>query len=217
MGRHDWYRNTEWDSEIEAAFVAKLKRARDKAQYLRVQACTLATKHPVVALRLLDQYFGFGEHFDHAQAHVDRATALFALGNVEGALDSYDAALAVEEKRPSMLTQAYLNLSFSVAILGIEDRYSQALNILTQNKSRPIFPVDHFRWHTACSLILAELGHTTEARMHATQALEAAMQEHSGFRYHPSVGIVGDAYESVRAKLAANVVRQDDSHPYAPE
>lgn len=56
MARGDWFRNSNWNDAIETAFFAKLRRARSKAQYLKIQACTLAEKHPEVALRLLDQY-----------------------------------------------------------------------------------------------------------------------------------------------------------------
>lgn len=71
MGRHDWYRNTTWDSQVETAFAERLRRARDKGQYLRIQACVLAKSHPDVALRLLDQYFVLGDDWDAAQAYVD--------------------------------------------------------------------------------------------------------------------------------------------------
>jgi len=215
MARDDWFRNTEWSSAIEEAFFAKLKRARDKPQYLRIQACTLANRHPHIALRLLEQYFNLGEHFDHAQGYVDRATALLALGNAEEALKSYEAALATEERRPNMKTQAYLNLPFTVAAYGIKGRYEQALHILAENQSRLTFPVDHFLWHAARSLIQAELGHTSEAQVHALRALEAARKEHSGFRYHPTVGLVGDSYESIRTKIEKIAV-QPSPPPDAP-
>jgi hypothetical protein len=63
----DWYRNTEWSEEIAERFEAQLKRARRKARYLRIQACTLAWSDPLVALRLLDRYFDLGDDFDHAR------------------------------------------------------------------------------------------------------------------------------------------------------
>jgi len=54
----DWFRNTTWDDAIEQAFDEKLRRARKKEQYLRLQAFIMDRSHPEVALKLLDRYFG---------------------------------------------------------------------------------------------------------------------------------------------------------------
>lgn len=203
MAHEDWFRNAEWSSDIEAAFFAKLKRARDKSQYLRVQACTLAATHPRIALRLLDQYFAMGDHFDAAQAHVDRATAFLSLGQVEDALASYEAALTVEAKRPNYQTQASLDLPFVIACQGIVARYEQALDLLDRHQPRLSFPVEYFRWHTSRALISGAVGITAEAKAQARLALAAAEKDHSGFRYHPSVGLVGDSYQQIRQRLAS--------------
>jgi tetratricopeptide (TPR) repeat protein len=203
VARDAWFRNAEWNSDIEAAFFAKLKRARDKSQYLRVQACTLAATHPRIALRLLDQYFTLGDNFDAAQAHVDRATAFLSVGQVEDALTSYEAALSVEAKRPHYQTQASLDLPFLIACQGIVARYEQALDLLDRHQSRLSFAVDYFCWHTSRALISSAVGATAEAKAQARLALAAAEKDHSGFRYHPSVGLVGDSYQQIRQRLAS--------------
>src|SRR5688500_13421369 len=108
----DWFRNTTWNESVERAFDEKLRSAKRKEQYLRIQASTLARSHPDVALKLLDRYFELTDNFDHAQAHVDRATALLALGRVSDAIASYEAALAREAAFPKLQTQAYLDLPY---------------------------------------------------------------------------------------------------------
>jgi hypothetical protein len=64
----EWFRNTAWDASIERAFDDKLRRARRKEQYLRIQASTLTRSHPDAALKLLDRYFALPNDFDRAQA-----------------------------------------------------------------------------------------------------------------------------------------------------
>ena len=202
MARDDWFRNHDWNPAIEAAFFEKLRRARDIAQRLRIQAHTLAPTHPEVSLRLLDAYFALGDNFDHAQAHVNRASAHLTLGDTERAIEAYEMALAVEERRPNPKTQACLALPFLIASSGITSRYARALHLLEQHQSQLMFPVDHFRWHAAQALILLEQGQASLAHRHAQLALEAAALDHSGFRYHPNVGLVGDRYDDIRQRLA---------------
>jgi tetratricopeptide (TPR) repeat protein len=200
----DWFRNTTWDDAIEKVFNKKLRRARRKEQYLRIQACTLARSHPEVALKLLDRYFELHDDFDHAQAHVDQATALLSLGRVDDALAAYEAALSREAVFPNLQTQAYIELPYIVATRGVREQYERVLELLCRHESRLMFPVDHFRWHTAHALITAATGGEAGAvRTHAERALEAASRDHSGFRYHPSVGLVTPQYESVVKKLEA--------------
>jgi tetratricopeptide (TPR) repeat protein len=202
MSQHDWFRNTSWDAEIEGAFQKKLARARDKSQYLRIQASTLASRHPGAALRLLDQYFALGEHFDMAQAHVDRANAHVRLGQFEAAIVAYEAALSREASYPHLKTQAYLDLPFLIAIERLPHHYDRALSLLETHKDRLVFPVDRFRWNCALALIRSEQGDAPTAGEAARNAMKAASEAHSGFRYHSKVGVVTSLDSLLRNRLA---------------
>jgi hypothetical protein len=90
MSADDWFRNATWNEAIASAFEAKLRRAKRKEQYLRIQASMLARTSPAVAHALLDRYFELTDDYDHAQAHVDRASAYVAEERVEEAVASYD-------------------------------------------------------------------------------------------------------------------------------
>ena len=197
----DWYRNKTWNTEVERTFDERLRRARRKAQYLRIQAGMLAKSHPTAALGLLDRYFALNDHFGDAQAHVDRAEALLALGRVDDAIESYNAALLREAEFPNLLTQAYLCLPFLVAVRRIREQYDHAVLLLNKHKARLMFPVDHFLWHAALALIAADLNDSTSASDHARYALDAFKLDHSGFRYHPTVGLVTGRYDAMVREL----------------
>ena len=199
----DWFRNDEWNAGIARRFDEKLTRARRKEQYLRIQASTLAPTHPEVALQLLDRYFSMSDKFDHAQAYVDRATALKALGRTEEAADAYEAALAREAEFPNLKTQAYLALPVLVATEGLLSRFDRAIIILDEQADRLMFPVDHFLWHAARALVVVSRGDRTGAGPNARAALEAASKDHSGFRYHPSVGLVTEKHRGLLKDIAA--------------
>jgi tetratricopeptide (TPR) repeat protein len=193
----DWFRNRSWNQDIEQQFFEKLKRARQKGQYLRIQASMLSHSHPQVTLELLEHYFSIPNDFDQAQAHVDRAEALLALRRDEEAINSYEAALVREAEYPKLLTQAYLDLPWLIVSRGMQGRYGRALQILEAHESRLMFRVDRFRWNAARCLIAASQQDLSAAQSFARRALEAASDGHSGFRYHPKVGIVGDENQGV--------------------
>jgi tetratricopeptide (TPR) repeat protein len=199
----DWFRNSTWDNSIEEAFEERLRGSRRKEQYLRIQASTLADSHPEMALKLLARYFELPDDFDHAQAHVDCAKALLALGLVEDAISSYEAALAREAVFPKLRTQAFLDLPYLVATSAIHGRYDYALSLLDEHESRLMFPVDRFRWYASRALILDSGQESERAQLHARQALEAVAEMRSGFKHHPSVGLVTEKYEAVTRRLEA--------------
>ncbi|NJA07458.1 hypothetical protein HC024_17240 [Methylococcaceae bacterium WWC4] len=201
MSRHDWYRNKKWDGDIEAAFTAKLKRARDKSQYLRIQASILADSQPEITLQLLEQYFALGVHFDYAQAWLDKARAHLSLDQLNQAIQAYQSALAREVEYPQLQTRAYLEFPYLVATHGLKEYYQEYIALLEKTKTRLMFPVDYFIWNATCAILLQNEGNISEARQYAKVALEAAAQEKSGFRYHPTVGLVGDKYEQTKKSL----------------
>lgn len=209
MGRDDWYRNRDWNPEIEAQFSAKLRRARDKGQYLRIQASSLAKSHPDAALLLLEQYFAIGEHFDRAQAYVDQAEAFLTLGEVDRALECYVHALAREKEYPNLLTKAYLELPLLIAVMERRERYGVATDVLDNNRSRPMFPADRFKWHAAYALISAATGNSDAAQRFANAALADASTKDSGFRNHPHAGLVGSEYPDLRLRLTALAQKAD--------
>jgi len=63
------------------------------------------------------------------------------------------------------------------------------------------FPVDGFLWNAANALIADGQGQRTIAQECSTKALHFAELTHSGFRYHPDVGLVGTEHEKLKATL----------------
>jgi len=201
MSRDDWFRNTEWTESIERAFEEKLRRARQKSQYLRIQANCLAESHPIVALRLLERYFKLDEKFDWAHAYCDQARAFLSLGRVDDAINSYERALDREAEFPNLKTQAYIELPFLIVTRSRRERFERAAQVLLDHQSRLTFPVDRFMWHAALALIAQCRGDNANASEHASYALTEARQHHSGFRFHPTVGLVLSQYQSLIDQL----------------
>jgi tetratricopeptide (TPR) repeat protein len=203
MAQAEWFRNENWSQEIEQAFFAKLARARDKGEYLRVQAHHLTGTHPDVTLRLLALYFAQARQTLFASAYVTQAEAYLSLGDVSSAVSSYEAALAREAVFPHVKTNAAIDLLFLIATRKIERSYARALEILTQDGESTPFPVNAFKVHAAMALIFDALKQEAQAKTQAVLALEAASRTESCFRYHKRLGLVGESFTSLRKTLDA--------------
>ncbi|WHI53010.1 hypothetical protein P3339_09680 [Microbulbifer sp. MLAF003] len=143
MSNEDWYRNEEWREEIESMFSEKLKRARRKEQYLQVQACTIASTEPDVALSLLEQYFQLKDDFDHARAYCDMATVYIAKGQIKNAINSLVKALERESVFPNLKTEAYILYPMLIVEYKLPDLYQSANEALDEHQGRVMFPVDY--------------------------------------------------------------------------
>jgi hypothetical protein len=88
-----------------------------------------------------------------------------------------------------------------VATKRIESEYQSALSVLTERVGDLMFPLDVFKWHAAMSIIHAELNDTERSKKFAGLALDAAQVKKSGFRFHQSLGLVGNKYESIVGEL----------------
>ena len=195
MSRDDWYRNTSWDSTTEAAFRAKLARARtSRPQYLRIQASYLTETFPDTALQLIEEYFDTGDEFDVPTALCARAEAYLALGRTAEAVDAYKQALEWEVAHPGYISTARIDLPKLVAADRISSEYVYALDVLTTRFS----PMDHqfpsvrYFWNGSCALIAYDQGEAVEAKEFAERAMRAATETESPFRYHRTVGVVRD-------------------------
>jgi tetratricopeptide (TPR) repeat protein len=113
---------------------------------------------PEVALQLLDRYFALKENFDHAQAHVDRATALLAVGRFNEAIESYYAALAREEEFTNLQTRTCLDLPYLIATRSIREEYDSALQLLQKHKNRLMFLLNPPHVHPSRKLTPMKIG-----------------------------------------------------------
>lgn len=199
----EWFRQTRWTEKIEREFFAKLAKARrQRDQYLVIQALTLAKTHPEVALRLTSLYFESKRRdFEDVRALEARARANLGLGREGDAIATMKEILVMECTRPGIRTNTYTEFPYFVATHRIKHEYEGALNILESRKTDLAFPISHFQWHAAMSLISADRGDHEVARTHAAFAVQAASAKKSGFHYHPELGLVGEEYAGVLAEL----------------
>jgi tetratricopeptide (TPR) repeat protein len=210
MGRDDWYRRTSWTAQDAADFQARLKRSRgdgSKAQYLRIQAYRLAEvglHEP--SLQLTDQLLReHPEPFELASTYEQRANSYAALGNYVEAIENFRISLAAQQQYPNVRTNVALSFAWFIILSRQAELYGEVEPLLQQYSADHgiMFPLDRFKRAVVRALLADELGHPTEARTFADEALAAAGEQHSGLRYHAQLGLVGEMPAEVAKRLAA--------------
>src|SRR6516162_1213440 len=103
----EWFRKTAWGAQEREDFYRRLKRARpdNQAQYMRIQAGHLAGNADTLsaALVLLDEMLE--HHPDSLEVAIaldQKAECLEALGDVDGAIESYCRSIERMRSVPKM-------------------------------------------------------------------------------------------------------------------
>ena len=206
----DWFRFRTWSPQIEEEFFRRLARSRSQRdQYLVIQALTIASTFPDVALKLIDQYFATKENdFEDVRALSARVHAYLAQDFLDKTVATMKEILEVERQRPSHRTNMYVEYPYLVATKKIESEYATALATLAERVGDLRFPLDIFKWHAAMSIIHAELKDVERSKRHAGEALDAAEIKKSGFRFHQNLGLVGAEYRATVAGLRKIYLRR---------
>lgn len=203
MGREDWYRNTDWNEEIEAAYFDKLSRARSsRDQYLTIQASLLARTHPDVAMKLVDLYFNTKKtNFDVGLAFGVLVEVAKSKGQWDKVVETYKQLLELEKAKPSQTFGTDIELPYFVATHKIKHEYSNCLEVLKSINRDMIFPLERFKYYSALALISMGNGQRSAAKNAASCALQEADLQRSGLRYHQNLGLVGEDHRSTIRKL----------------
>jgi len=192
----DWYRNHNWNSEIESQFFEKLSRSRSQRdQYLVIQALSLTSTFPEISIQLVSEFFKTRkDDFEDVRALLAKTNALLNLNRIDEAIEAYRAVLKREEEFPKHQTTAYIDYPYFVATHNIESEYSNALSVLEKHFDRLMFPADCYKWYAAKALI-------ENNSDYASKALDAAEVKRSGFRFHQSIGLVGKEHADTIERL----------------
>lgn len=191
----DWYRSKTWTPAVEALFEEKLRRAKTKDQYLRIQAASLVESHPEVALDLVRRFFELSAPFTPAMALEVKAMALAKLGKLDEAVLAFQEVLEAEESLPNVRTNAFAEMAQLVVTHRLAQYHDRVLEILQTRKDMLNLPVLAFTYHACRSVILQSQGAIDEATEERALALEFAARRSSGLPYHSDLGLVGTRQE----------------------
>lgn len=205
----EWFRRTSWSPDDEREFFARLKRsrgARNKSQYLRIQASHLEgtgdSRLVEVSLGLLSLLLrDYAEPSQVACAWKQRASCHERLDQIDEAMEAYRKAIQAEQEQPNWKTGAALDFAWLVATRRLRFVYEEALRLLDASQASVTFPLDAFRHSAIRAMIAADRGDRASAGRFAQAALESADRKESGFRYHKNLGLVGSKHREVVEQL----------------
>lgn len=203
MPKDEWFRRTSWSHADEEAFWARLARSRgvsNKAQYLRIQAHTLAETHEDalvrVALRLLERLLAdFPEPFQLAASYQQAAQCHEHFGELEQAIRYFRLALDAVRRHRGLDAGTALEFPWFIIEHRLIDLYDEAIITLgSVQDAHLVWPVAVFKMAAIRAMVANARGDHQSAAARAREALDAAHLEKSPFRYHRELGLVGEKY-----------------------
>lgn len=211
MATDEWFRNTSWDSNIEADFEARLKRSRGayhKAQYLRIQASYLLDSSvndiQQVGLRLMDRlikdypteefiiifgheqlgdYYLKSGDFDKAHKHFRLVTEYYLTKN----------------SRSGTSATADLKLAETILTANWTDKFDEAYSLC---KNFPLdkltFNNEKYYYAVLTAQLCDRLNKKDEAKDFALTAIEISKITEPQFNRHKTVGLVRATNKQLR-------------------
>lgn len=205
MSKDDWYRNTDWNDQIETAFEARLKRSRGdyhKAQYSRIQASYLldssSTENQKKGIQLMERVINDypEENFSTIHGHEQLADCYLKNENYEKAekhfrivTDHYHT-----ETRSGTTGLADLKLSETILISDQEEKLQEAYELSTSKFDETggdlLMNDQKFYYATLMANLCLRMGKLDEASDFANSALQLSTIADPQFNRHKTVGLI---------------------------
>jgi hypothetical protein len=199
----EWFRNTDWNKEIEDFFELKLKRARgghSKAQYLRIQAGYLldTKKYGQIGERLMVRLFSDfpDEKFSVIFGHEQLADYYFKTNQFDKAESEYKTVVEYyhSENRSGTTGLADVKLADLILTTKQSDKYNYAYNLITDDFKKTGGSVDlndsKYFYCLTCARLANRLGLIEDSKEFAKVAIDLSKITEPQFPRHKTVGIV---------------------------
>lgn len=205
MSKDDWYRNTNWNDQIESEFEARLKRSRGnfhKAQYLRIQASYLldssTTENQKKGIQLMKRVINDYPEETFSTIHGNEQLGDYYLKNGD-----YEQA----EKYFRIVTNHYhansrsgttgladLKLSETILLSDQEDKLEEAYELSTSKFDETGGDLglndQKFYYATLMANLCLRMGRIEDASEYANSALQLSTITEPQFSRHKTVGII---------------------------
>jgi tetratricopeptide (TPR) repeat protein len=172
---------------------------------LRIQALHLAqAKLPEAAITLLNELLeNYPEPSQVVAARVQLAECLQTTGRTPEAIDEYRRAMQAERESVPAKSGAWLPFAWLVLTERLTQWYEEAANVIPEvpAKIELAFPVLRFKYNAARAFVAEWKSDQRSAQKFAIAALKEAALDHSGFRYHATLGLVGELEETLASRL----------------
>jgi len=208
MKKTEWFRRTTWTPTDQKEFRDRLSRCRGKygkPQYVRIQASYLAgAGHTQASLELLDEFLrDYPDSSELASARLQRADCFLRMRDVEAALSEFRAALQAERQWPNYQTTCWLDFPWHIVCHRMTTLYDEASAVLDEFLPirKLLFPVEEYKYSAIRAILNYRGGNVRSARQFASTAMKSAEATHSGFRYHPNIGLVNKSDREIRSDL----------------
>jgi hypothetical protein len=211
MSSDEWFRSPDWGAEAEAAFEARLAKARQasRPQYRRIKALALLDAGDPVkraaGQELLERIVA-----DPNAYPFEKVSALSFLGAHEQDTDQLDAAERHLRSALNLMATVVsggtgleeVRLAEILLIRAGRANLEEARDLIDRvGESDPRILNSRFRKCLVGVRVALALGDDVRAQGWARQALELASATHSGLANHPKLGLV-ETDDTTRAWLA---------------